>query len=662
MKKFMALTLALIMSLTCFSLVSFAEDTNTVEHLTEVPEGYVGIYTKDDLYAVRENPSGKYILMNDIVFEDADYVKGGDFYNSGTGWEPIGTSSTPFKGVFDGNGYIIYNLYINASNEGYQGLFGDITSAVIENVNLKDAVIIGKDCVGGIVGAVHATSTISNCGFLGSVTGCDRVGGICGSVWDSSVNIVMCDASGTISATNYAGGICGSFYSSSSVYDFCIESCFNSAKIFAKSRAGGILGEGDVYLLQKRTLESVVSKCINVGDIICTGDYIGGIIGISIGDYYNTTNSYNHYISVENCYNIGCIVGDKYVGGLIGNPSQYSKSLYSYSIGNINANTCFGGCFGSSPSIVTFCYYLDDAVTNPTCTAGTMKSIDQLKRKGNYEQWNFDTVWTMEGREDYIYPELRDIPLVFPEDFNHKHEYTTEITTPATHVATGVMTYTCECGDTYTEDIDKIADHSYNAVVTDPTCIAKGYTTYTCECNDSYIADYVDAKGHDFKSTVTESDCIEFGYTTFACECGENYTCDYTNAKGHTYISEITTPATHTTDGVKTFTCKCGDSYIDSIAKTDVHTYSATVTNATCTADGYTTYTCECGDTYKEIINSTGHNYDGSKCINCGDDKAAECNCNCHKSGISAIIWKIINIFNKLLKKKPVCSCGVNHY
>lgn len=32
----------------------------------EVPEGYTGVYTIDDLYAIRNNLSGKYILMNDI--------------------------------------------------------------------------------------------------------------------------------------------------------------------------------------------------------------------------------------------------------------------------------------------------------------------------------------------------------------------------------------------------------------------------------------------------------------------------------------------------------------------------------------------------------------------------------------------------------------------
>ena len=102
-KSIFAVILALVMSLSCFSLVSFAEETATQENLTEVPEGYVGIYTKEDLDNIKLDMSGKYILMNDIVFDDSDYEKGGSFYNSGKGWEPIGTTSTYFKGILANN-------------------------------------------------------------------------------------------------------------------------------------------------------------------------------------------------------------------------------------------------------------------------------------------------------------------------------------------------------------------------------------------------------------------------------------------------------------------------------------------------------------------------------------------------------------------------------
>ena len=76
MKKNISIILAILMCFSCFSMISFAEETDS-EHITTVPDGYVGIYTKDDLDNIKLNLSGKYILMNDIVFTEEDYAEGG---------------------------------------------------------------------------------------------------------------------------------------------------------------------------------------------------------------------------------------------------------------------------------------------------------------------------------------------------------------------------------------------------------------------------------------------------------------------------------------------------------------------------------------------------------------------------------------------------------
>ena len=44
--------------------------------------------------------------------------------------------------------------------------------------------------------------------------------------------------------------------------------------------------------------------------------------------------------------------------------------------------------------------------------------------------------------------------------------------------------------------------HSYHITVTAPTCTEKGYTTYTCECGDSYSDTYVDALGHKYENGI----------------------------------------------------------------------------------------------------------------------------------------------------------------
>ena len=100
------------------------------------------------------------------------------------------------------------------------------------------------------------------------------------------------------------------------------------------------------------------------------------------------------------------------------------------------------------------------------------------------------------------------------EAFNaHTHSYTSEVTTAATCTTAGVRTYTCSCGDSYTEVIPALG--------------------------------HIDAN----------SDCI--------CDrCGAE-ACIITHT--HSYTAEVTTAATCTTAGVRTYTCSCGDSYTEVI-------------------------------------------------------------------------------------------------
>ncbi len=161
---------------------------DSVQRLTEVPEGYTGIYTAEDLDNVREDLYGNYILMNDIVLTEADYQEGGIFEG---GFVPIGAgegiySDNAFHGIFNGNGYVISGLCIEGDYQ-YAGLFSEarrsydyvdaegrrhsvppdgeytqnVTGGMIKNLGVVDSVIcIERDrsydpfeiCVGGIAG------------------------------------------------------------------------------------------------------------------------------------------------------------------------------------------------------------------------------------------------------------------------------------------------------------------------------------------------------------------------------------------------------------------------------------------------------------------------------------------------------------------------------
>ncbi len=105
------LTLALL-TVTVFAAVPSLRRMLNLPFLSEggrqdtVPEGWIGVYTVEDLDAVRNDLDGKYILMNDLTFTDGDAP-----------FIPIGSAEEPFMGQFDGNGYVIRGLVIEAEQE-----------------------------------------------------------------------------------------------------------------------------------------------------------------------------------------------------------------------------------------------------------------------------------------------------------------------------------------------------------------------------------------------------------------------------------------------------------------------------------------------------------------------------------------------------------------
>jgi hypothetical protein len=75
------------------------------------PEDPFQIENAEQLDQVRHFPTAHFKLVENIDL-------GISPYNTGDGWEPIGRGEyRSFEGSFDGNGYVIENLYINLENE-----------------------------------------------------------------------------------------------------------------------------------------------------------------------------------------------------------------------------------------------------------------------------------------------------------------------------------------------------------------------------------------------------------------------------------------------------------------------------------------------------------------------------------------------------------------
>ncbi len=257
----------------------------------------------------------------------------------GAGFIPIGTASNPFTGIYDGNGFVIEGLTIDRGSANNVGLFGYIlgSSASVTDLALYNVNITGQNNVGGFVGQLSSSSTLTNCSSAGSVNGNSYTGGLVGMVTGSctitnSYSSVAVTSSGTDS---YFGGLIG--YSSSST----ISGCYATGIVQGGGSSdiiGGLIGH---------STSSTISDCYSTGETQggAGGDKIGGLIG------YSTSN-------VEKCYSTSNVSGQSYIGGLIGYTEVSVRTISeSYSTGEVTGKEYCGGLIGyNNESTIINCY------------------------------------------------------------------------------------------------------------------------------------------------------------------------------------------------------------------------------------------------------------------------------------------------------------------
>lgn len=137
--------------------------------------------------------------------------------------------------------------------------------------------------------------------------------------------------------------------------------------------AGGISGENN----------SQIKNCFNIGTVSARSSYgesafAGGIVGTQIGG------------ATISCYNAGVLTklyGD-YIGAIAG---HYS-----------------GGNFEN-------CYYHENMSSSYGVGAACGQKLkqEQMIKQQSFVGFDFDTVWTMAGNTDYLYPELKNVPMHF---------------------------------------------------------------------------------------------------------------------------------------------------------------------------------------------------------------------------------------------------------
>ena len=194
------------------------------------------IYEPSDLRHIAEQCNagetfeGKCIkLMNDIVLPE----------NIPNNMISIGSyPNRPFKGTFDGNGKLIYNLYIDQPNTPYQGFFGYTLNANLYNVGLVNITASGRNYTGGMV--AYAENTYMR---------------------DCYVN------GGTLFALSYCGGLVG--YQEQGTNSI-ISGCYNTCEVTGNNYVGGLIGFSNY---------STVRNSYVAGRVAAQGEPVGAIIG-----------------------------------------------------------------------------------------------------------------------------------------------------------------------------------------------------------------------------------------------------------------------------------------------------------------------------------------------------------------------------------------------
>ena len=330
-----------------------------------------------------------YELTADLDFDTNGNGRGdaGDKFSSSigflrVGWLGIGKNSLKgeFTAVFDGNGHVIRNLFINCCE--YNGLFGETSArAVIRNVGLED-VLLNSDGghVGGLVG--HNGGTIINSYTTGAVSGYNGVGGLVGGSDDTSMIIGSYSTATVTGSADDVGGLVGG----------------NEGTIVASYATGNVTGSGNAdgnYV---------------PGNDDGKGHAIGGLVGLNYEGQKIIASYATGAVSAPN--------GEK-VGGLVG--YNLGSITASYSTGAVSGSRKVSGLAHSDAAWVggasARVAYWDTATSGRTASAqGAGKTTTELQSPtgytGIYANWNVDLDRDGNGDDPWDFGTACQYPLL----------------------------------------------------------------------------------------------------------------------------------------------------------------------------------------------------------------------------------------------------------
>ena len=331
-------------------------------------------------------------LQNMSADLDAHYVLGSDIdasatasWNSGAGFEPVGTDATRFTGSLDGRNRTVKGLFIERSTTDYVGLFGALSGSV-RNVGLVDTDTTGNSHVGGLVGRVSG-GAVHNAHATGNVTG----------------------------ESNYVGGLVGSKEGG------MVSSSYSMGKVTGKTQCvGGLVGDNYLGTVSNSYATGhVVGSSNDVGGLVggnhrgtvsnsyATGDVTGSIlVGGLVGD--NSWGTVNDSYATGNVNATGDVLGSCNVGGLVGLNNQGTVSN-SYATGDVTGSSGnIGGLVGcNDQGTVRNCFWDKETSGVSSSDGGIGKTTSEMQKRRTFTDagWDFTFVWFI--IEDVTRPTLR---------------------------------------------------------------------------------------------------------------------------------------------------------------------------------------------------------------------------------------------------------------
>jgi filamentous hemagglutinin family protein len=258
-------------------------------------------YQIADIYGLQglASPSGTLLGLNFELTKSID-ATGTSTWNSGAGFTPIGNNNTAsFIGTFNGQGNVVNGLSIDQGGGIAVGLFGQIDAgALIENVGVTNAQVVGDSSVGALVGAIRTgTVTDSFSGGTVEATGGD-LGGLVGYSYGTISNAYSTAAVHGDEGSINIGGLLGLNDSGT------ITNTYSSGAVTVGTgtgRVGGLVGLNNPGSVINNSFWDTTTSGLSVG--VGSGSTTG-----TMGDPTTTLLSQATYTTTSNngpAWNIG---------------------------------------------------------------------------------------------------------------------------------------------------------------------------------------------------------------------------------------------------------------------------------------------------------------------------------------------------------------------